>query len=139
MFEFPHLPLEILGIGGQFNGRLYRVHSQGGITGGIMNLGTSLPEIISATMSAYRGHGELALGTVFGSNIFNILMVLGVTASVKELHILEPIHPDLLFTTGLTCLLLVLIRLEHKLSKRDGIILLTAYLAYMVSKGMGLI
>ena len=103
----------------------------------IIAIGTSLPEIISATMSAYRGHGELALGNVFGSNIFNIFMVLGATATLKPLNVLEPIHPDLLFTTGLTCMLLILIRLEHKLSKHDGIILLTAYATYLTSKGMG--
>ncbi len=104
----------------------------------IIAIGTSLPEIISAIMSAYRGHGELALGNVFGSNIFNIFMVLGATATLKPLNVLEPIHPDLLFTTGLTCLLLILIRLEHKLSKHDGVLLLTAYVAYITSKGMGL-
>ena len=80
----------------------------------------------------------MALGNVFGSNIFNIFMVLGATATLKPLNVLEPIHPDLLFTTGLTCLLLILIRLEHKLSKHDGVILLTAYVAYITSKGMGL-
>jgi len=104
----------------------------------IIAVGTSLPEIISSLMSAYRGHGELALGNVFGSNIFNILMVLGATATVKPLMVLEVIHPDLLFTTGLTCLLLVLIRLEHQLSKRDGVILLTAYVGYIASKGIGI-
>lgn len=104
----------------------------------IIAIGTSLPEIISSLMSAFRGHGEMALGNVFGSNIFNILMVLGATATAKPLKVLEVIHPDLLFTTGLTCLLLILIRLEHNLSKRDGVILLTAYVGYIASKGTGI-
>ena len=104
----------------------------------IIAIGTSLPEIISSIMSAYRGQGEMALGNVFGSNIFNILMVLGATATVKPLTVLEVIHPDLLFTTGLTCFLLILIRLEHTLSKRDGVILLTAYVGYIASKGTGI-
>lgn len=104
----------------------------------IIAIGTSLPEIISSIMSAYRGQGEMALGNVFGSNIFNIFMVLGATATVKPLTVLEVIHPDLLFTTGLTCLLLILIRLEHILSKRDGVILLTAYVGYIASKGTGI-
>lgn len=104
----------------------------------IIAIGTSLPEIISSLMSAFRGHGEMALGNVFGSNIFNILMVLGATATAKPLKVLEVIHPDLLFTTGLTCLLLILIRLEHNLSKRDGVILLTAYVGYITSKGTGI-
>jgi len=105
-----------------------------GIT--IIAVGTSLPEIVSSFMAARRGHGEIAIGNVFGSNIFNILMVLGLTGIIKPLHITEPIHPDLLFTTGLTCLLLVLIRLEHCLKRRDGIILLTGYFGYVILKGV---
>ncbi|UCD10974.1 MAG: calcium/sodium antiporter [Nitrospinaceae bacterium] len=102
----------------------------------IIAVGTSLPEIVSSLMAAKRGQGEIAIGNVFGSNIFNILMVLGIAGTVHPLHIREPIHPDLLFTTGLTCLLLVLICLENCLKRRDGIILLTCYLSYMVLKSM---
>jgi cation:H+ antiporter len=103
----------------------------------IVALGTSLPEIVSSLMSARRGHGEMALGNIFGSNIFNIFMVLGATASLQPLNIQEPIHPDLLITTGITCLLLILIRLEHQLRKRDGIILLLCYFGYIGLKAMG--
>jgi len=105
----------------------------------IIAVGTSLPEIVSSLLSARRGHGEMALGNVFGSNMFNILMVLGATSAITPLHITEPIHPDLLFTTGFTCLLLALIKLEHKLSKRDGIILLIGYFGYILSKAFNLI
>ena len=105
----------------------------------IVALGTSLPEIVSSLLSARRGHGEMALGNIFGSNIFNIFMVLGASASLHPLNIQEAIHPDLLITTGLTCLLLILIRLEHQLSKHDGIILLLCYFSYIGLKGMGTI
>lgn len=100
-----------------------------GIT--IVAVGTSLPEIISSTMSALKGHGEMAFGNVFGSNIFNILMVLGCTSAVHPLVITEPIHPDLIFVSLFTIFLLVLIRLEHDLSKRDGILLLFGYFLYI--------
>ncbi len=103
----------------------------------IVAIGTSLPEIVSSIMAAKRGQAEMAIGNVFGSNIFNILMVLGTTASIKPLTITEPIHPDLLFTTGLSCFLLILIRIEHNLSKRDGFILLAGYAAYVGLKGTG--
>ncbi len=105
----------------------------------IVALGTSLPEIVSSLLSARRGHGEMALGNIFGSNIFNIFMVLGASAFLQPLNIQEAIHPDLLITTGLTCLLLILIRLEHQLSKHDGIILLLCYFSYIGLKGMGTI
>jgi len=105
----------------------------------VVALGTSLPEIVSSLLSARRGHGEMALGNIFGSNIFNIFMVLGASASLQPLNIQEAIHPDLLITTGLTCLLLILIRLEHQLSKHDGIILLLCYFGYIGLKGIGTI
>jgi len=104
----------------------------------IVAIGTSLPEIVSSIMAAKRGHGEMAIGNVFGSNIFNILMVLGITALIKPLDIMEPIHADLMFTTGLSCFLLVLIRIEHELSKRDGFILLVCYVFYIGMKGLGI-
>jgi len=46
----------------------------------------------------------------------------------------EPIHPDLLIATGLTCLLLILIRIEYVLKKRDGLILLAIYFLYIFLK-----
>ncbi len=104
----------------------------------ILAVGTSLPEIVSSTMTALKGHGEMALGNVFGSNIFNIFMVLGSTAAYKPLNITEPIHFDLLFTTGFTCLLILQIRRSHTLIKLDGIILLFVYFLYMGIKGSGI-
>ena len=103
----------------------------------IVAIGTSLPEIVSSIMAAKRGHGEMAIGNVFGCNIFNILMVLGITALIMPLEITEPIQADLIFTTGLSCFLLVLIRIEHELSKRDGFILLVCYGSYIGMKGFG--
>ncbi len=104
----------------------------------VVALGTSLPEIVSSLMAARKGHGEMALGNIFGSNIFNILMVLGAASTLSPMSIQEPIHPDLLITTGVTCLLLLLIRLKHKLEKQEGIILLLCYFAYLGLKGMGI-
>lgn len=103
----------------------------------IVALGTSLPEIVSSIMAAKRGHGELAIGNVFGSNIFNILMVLGATALVNPLTIQEPVHADLIFTTGLSCFLILLIRMGNALTKKDGLILLVCYAIYVGMKGMG--
>lgn len=103
----------------------------------IVAVGTSLPEIVSSIMAAKRGHGEMAIGNVFGSNIFNILLVLGITAIIKPLEITEPIHADLIFTTGLSCFLLVLIRMNHELTKLNGLILLVCYAFYIGMKGSG--
>ena len=105
----------------------------------IVAVGTSLPEIVSALIAAKRGHGEMAIGNVFGSNIFNILLVLGVASSIQPLEIEEAIHPDLIFTTAFICLFLVLIRLKHDLSRRDGALLLLGYATYIGLKGAGVL
>ena len=107
-----------------------------GIT--VVAIGTSLPEIVSSIMAARRGHGEMAIGNIFGSNIFNILMVLGITSIIHPLHISEPIHPDLMIATGLTCLLFILmLRGKHSLGKISGVILLITYFLYIALKGIG--
>ena len=107
-----------------------------GIT--VVAIGTSLPEIVSSIMAARRGHGEMAIGNIFGSNIFNILMVLGITSIIHPLHITEPIHPDLMIATGLTCLLFILmLRGKHSLGKISGLILLITYFLYTALKGIG--
>ncbi len=109
-----------------------------GIT--IVAIGTSLPEIVASIMAARRGQGEMAVGNIFGSNIFNILMVLGITSVIHPLNIQEPIHPDLNILLGITVLLLVLILLgKYFLKKISGIALLSTYCLYIILKGIDLI
>ena len=105
----------------------------------IVALGTSLPELVSSLIAAKKGHGEMAIGNVFGSNIFNILMVIGTTSLIQPLSIGEEIYTDLIYTTALTCLLLLLIGMGNVISKRDGIILIVCYGAYVGLKGTGLL
>ena len=109
-----------------------------GIT--IVAIGTSLPEIVSSLIAAKRGHGEMAIGNIFGSNIFNILMVLGFTATIHPLNIKEPIQPDLLIATAITGLLVAMIAFgNHSLGKLKGVILLLAYFLYIGLKGIGIL
>ena len=105
----------------------------------IVALGTSLPELTSSLIAAKRGHGEMAIGNVFGSNIFNILMVIGTSSLIKPLSIREEIYTDLIYATTLTCLLLLLIRMGHVINKRDGLILSVCYGSYLGLKGTGIL
>jgi cation:H+ antiporter len=102
----------------------------------IVALGTSLPEIVSSVIAAKRGHGDMAIGNIFGSNIFNILMVIGVASSIHPIAINASIHADLLYTTSLTCLLLFLLGIRHTIKKRDGIILILCYAVYICLKAL---
>jgi len=106
-----------------------------GIT--IVAIGTSLPEIVSSIIAARRGHSEMAIGNIFGSNILNILMVLGVTSLLNPLNIKESIHPDLFVSISITIVLLTLVLFEKYLLHRlSGVILLTSYGLYIVLKGL---
>ena len=106
-----------------------------GIT--IVAIGTSLPEIVSSVIAAKRGHSEMAIGNVFGSNILNILMVLGFTCLLNPLNIKEPIHPDLFIAAGIIILFLALILFgKYLLGRLSGAILLTSYGLYIVLKGL---
>ena len=104
----------------------------------IIAIGTSLPEIVSSIIAVRRGHGEMAFGSIFGSNIFNILMVLGITTLIRPLNINEPIQPDLQIATGMTCLLFILTLLgKYSLGKKSGSTLLATYFLYILLKGFG--
>ncbi len=105
----------------------------------IVALGTSLPELTSSLIAAKRGHGEMAIGNVFGSNIFNILMVIGTSSLIKPLSIREEIYTDLIYATTLTCLLILLIRMGYVINKRDGLILSACYGSYIGLKGVGIL
>ena len=105
----------------------------------IVALGTSLPELTSSLIAAKRGHGEMAIGNVFGSNIFNILMVIGTSSLIKPLSIREEIYTDLIYATTLTCLLILLIRMGYVINKRDGLILSACYGSYIGLKGVGVL
>ena len=105
----------------------------------IVALGTSLPELTSSLIAAKRGHGEMAIGNVFGSNIFNILMVIGTSSLIKPLSIREEIYTDLIYATTLTCLLILLIRMGYVINKRDGLILSACYGSYIGLKGAGIL
>jgi len=96
----------------------------------IVAIGTASPEIAVSLQAASLGQGSLTLGNVLGSNIFNILFVLGVTALVAPIIIAEQlIRLDAPIMVGVSLLSFILV-MDGKLGMFDGIILITAFLAY---------
>ncbi|MFV0360645.1 calcium/sodium antiporter [Tropicimonas sp.] len=104
----------------------------------VVAVGTSLPELVTSLTAARRGHADVALGNVIGSNIFNILGILGVTALVRPLR---PDHTgmnaDLLVMIGATALILVFAATDRTISRREGALLLSLYVAYLLWLGAG--
>ncbi|MDZ5474477.1 calcium/sodium antiporter [Bacillus sp. 31A1R] len=98
----------------------------------IVAIGTSLPELITSITAAIKKESEIALGNIVGSNIFNILFVLGSASVISPLAVDSAILTDVLLMIGLTVVLLFFSRTHYKIGKSEGIILAVAYVLYMV-------
>ncbi len=97
----------------------------------ILALGTSLPELVTSIVAAFKKETDLALGNLMGSNIFNIFSILGITSLIKEIHVSEEIIKHDIFTMlGITLLLFPLMIVTRKLNRFSGIILLAIYVIY---------
>ena len=100
----------------------------------VVAVGTSLPELAATLVAARRGHAEMALANIIGSNIFNILGVLGTVALVRPIHVTSAIlSTDMWWMLGFSLLLFPLMQRRHRVAKTEGALLLAAYVVYLVS------
>jgi len=95
-------------------------------------LGSSLPELSASIIAAKHGQPEMAAGNLIGSNIFNLLLILGATSIVRPLSMDSITVIDLGVMIGVTALALVLMVTRAWLARREGIVLVATYVAYMV-------
>lgn len=106
----------------------------------IVAIGTSLPELVTSAIAAYRRNMDIAVGNVIGSNIFNLLLVLGLSSVIRPLPFQESSNIDLLVVVFSGALVILALALGRKLEikRYDGIIftlLYVAYLAYLLKRG----
>lgn len=100
----------------------------------VISLGTALPELIGSLVAASRGHAALAIGSVIGSNLLNVFLVLGVTAYLEPIHIGERMHVvELLGLIAITLLAVLMMRGSRTISRFEGAILVAAYVAFVVA------
>lgn len=100
----------------------------------LVALGTSLPELATSIAAAFRGKSDVAVGNVLGSNLFNILGILGVTAAVTPIPVSPQIvQYDLWIMLASAAVLLPLLLTGRRLSRAEGGLFLIAYAAYIVS------
>jgi cation:H+ antiporter len=101
----------------------------------VVAIGTSVPELVTSIVAAFKKENNLAVGNLIGSNIFNILFVLGVVASVKEMNIADSaiLYFDYVWMIVITFLLGLFIYLfsKRQISRSEGVLLLLIYLAYL--------
>ncbi len=100
----------------------------------VVAVGTSLPEIVTSSVAAYRKKADIAVGNVVGSNIFNIFWVLGIASVIRPISFSAKLNIDILTLVGATALLFVFIFLgrRHTISRREGAGFVMAYAAYVV-------
>ncbi|MEG1749081.1 MAG: calcium/sodium antiporter [Tannerellaceae bacterium] len=96
----------------------------------IVAAGTSMPELATSVVAAIKRNPEIAVGNIVGSNLFNILTILGVTSLVQPIEAQAVNHLDLLVMLGVSFLLLPLIRSGQKISRTEGAVLVLIYLGY---------
>lgn len=103
----------------------------------IVALGTSLPELITSVVAAIKKENDIALGNIIGSNIFNILLVLGLSAVISPMHITASSIVDLSILFIITTITLMFAFTGKKITRTEGFILLVlygGYLAYIIAR-----
>jgi len=100
----------------------------------VIALGTSLPEMIGSIVAASRGHAALAVGTVIGSNLMNVFLVLGITAYLAPIDLGARMHVvDLVGLVVITLLGVLTLRGSRKISRVEGLCLILAYIAFLAA------
>jgi cation:H+ antiporter len=131
--------LGVLLVGGTLfvDGAVLAAHALGmserlvGLT--VVAVGTSLPELVTSVVAARRGHSDLAIGNVVGSNIFNVFLCLGASALVGDIGTpLRGLAVDLVALGVMTAVAAVLIRSERTISRGEGAVAVGLYLVFAV-------
>jgi cation:H+ antiporter len=100
----------------------------------ILAAGTSLPELVTSCVAAYRKNTDIAIGNVIGSNIFNIFFILGITGLIRPLPYSDAMNFDLLVLMGGTLILMVFMFTlnTRKLDRWEAILLFIGYVTYTI-------
>jgi cation:H+ antiporter len=98
----------------------------------VVAIGTSLPELAAALVAALRREGDILLGNLIGSNIFNVLGILGTVALVRPLALATVPLLDLAALLGFSLLTWLFLWTGRRLGRREGVLLFALYLSYTV-------
>lgn len=97
----------------------------------IVALGTSLPELVTSAVAAKKGEADIAIGNVVGSNISNLLLVLGTSASISSVSIMTMSIVDSIVALFATVVVYVVATTRKTIKKSEGVVLIMIYVAYM--------
>lgn len=100
----------------------------------IVALGTSLPELVTCVVAAYRKESDIAVGNIIGSNIFNILFVIGLSSTISSIKVSNEIYLDIAAMLLSTILLFLLAFFGRRLSRISGLALVCFYSLFIIYK-----
>ena len=102
----------------------------------IVAIGTSLPELVTSVVAAIKGEEDIALGNILGSNIFNILLIIGLSSAISPIAVSSNLIFDFVFLIVVTLIIGIMIFAnksdEKRFGKKEGIILVALYVIYMI-------
>ncbi len=98
----------------------------------IVALGTSLPELVTSVVAARKGENDLALGNVVGSNIFNVLLIIGVSSAISPISVSVASVYDIALMLGFTVLVYLMAKSRQQLTRIEGVVLIIAYIGYFI-------
>ena len=98
----------------------------------IVAMGTSLPELVTSLVAAKKGEVDMALGNVIGSDIFNILFVLGIATVISPISFLMENVIDIILLIIMSVIVLAFAWTKQQINRKEGILMLLMYAAYMV-------
>lgn len=98
----------------------------------IVALGTSLPELVTSVTAAFKGNNDIAIGNIVGSNIFNILFVIGTSSLILPITFASTFKIDSLVMIGAALLLFICYLRKQKLDRFSGILMLLSYALYFI-------
>lgn len=98
----------------------------------VVALGTSLPELFTSVVAARKGKADIAIGNIVGSNIFNILLIIGITGLILPVPFEASFLTDCIIAAAAGILLWLCVFRKRKLKLADGIVMLVGYAAYFV-------
>jgi cation:H+ antiporter len=105
----------------------------------VVAIGTSLPELATSIVAAYRGHSDVCVGNVLGSNLFNLFGITGVTAMFTPLPFSDKIVSfDLWILLAATALIIPFMLSGRRISRLEGSILLVLYVGFIASQFLGM-
>lgn len=99
----------------------------------VVAFGTSVPELVTSMVAAFKKETDISIGNLIGSNIFNIMAVVGVTATVEPLEVeVETLNFDMWWVVGIALALVPIMFLGKKIGRFKGLLLLASYVTYVV-------